>query len=70
MYGKKKEKALSKVEKTHMRRAYDYVAIANPENGLAWFNLCKWYTKWHDKANRFVVNMIIEPVRTSPLLEE
>ncbi|MCO5553927.1 hypothetical protein L7F22_007453 [Adiantum nelumboides] len=64
VYDERREKALNEVEKTFIRRVYDYVAIANLENGVAWFNLCVQYTKWHEKANRFTINKITELART------
>ncbi|MCO5554222.1 hypothetical protein L7F22_007750 [Adiantum nelumboides] len=60
-YDERVEKVLHEVEKTFTRRAYDSVAIANPKNGVARFNLCVVrYTKWHEKANRFTINKITE----------
>lgn len=58
-------KALTKVEKFYVRRAYDYVAIANPDNGVEWFNMCVRYSRWSDGKNRFTINKLTELGRSS-----
>lgn len=65
VYDEKCNKALNEVEKTFTRRAYDYVAIANPDNGVQFFNMCVRHTGWCEKINRFTINKLTELGRCS-----
>lgn len=58
-------KVLTKVEKYYVRRTYNYVAIANPGNGVDFFNMCVRYSMWSDNKNRFTINKLTELGRSA-----